>query len=273
MNSASIVYNFITKELRFMIKGNPEEIITKCYKNTIPQDLEKVISLNRKNGFIILVCATKQLNIDNYDENDELENYIEDLTFLGFLTLKINIKENVRNSINELKKFNENFLIISGDNEYNCVSSGFQSQIIENKNIFILDKEENSKIYIKKIYSIKNKSEKEEGTENDKFSKFNPNTGCQKISIENNRVATENIKDKSKNYLYKNKNSLVEKEEKNLIKNENIYILELNNLGDLELDQGKIGKKITGQKRKKNRQNKDFYIGNSEYEGIITKGK
>ena len=273
LNSASIVYNFITKELRFMIKGNPEEIITRCYKNTLPQDFEKVISLNRKNGFIILVCATKKLDINNYDENDELENYLEDLTFLGFLTLKINIKENVRNSIDELKKFNENFLIISGDNEYNCLSTGFQSQIIENKNIFILDKEDNSKISIKKIYSIKSNNEKEEEKEKDKISKFSRITGYSKITTENSGVTTENIKDTSKNYSYITKNSLLVKPEKGIIKNDDIYLPELNNLGDLDMVLEKRGKKVNEQKGKRNRPNKDLIIGNSEYERIITTGK
>ena len=198
-----------------------------------------------------------------------LDNYLEDLTFLGFLTLKNNIKENVRNSINELKKFNENFLIISGDNEYNCLSTGFQSQIIENKNIFILDKEDNSKISIKKIYSNKSNNEKEKGK--DKVSKFSRITGS-KITTENSGVTTENIKD-SKNYSYITKNSLLVKAEKNIIKNDDIYLPELNNLDDLDMVLEKRGKKINEEKGKRNRPNKDLFIGNSEYERIITTGK
>ena len=65
LNSAAIVYNFLTKELRFMIKCIPEKIINKCNKNSIPKNYEKIFSLYRKNGFIILVCATKKLEGDS----------------------------------------------------------------------------------------------------------------------------------------------------------------------------------------------------------------
>ena len=44
--SIQMSYDFLTKELRFMIKGNPEEIINKCDKDSLPQDFEKIISIN-----------------------------------------------------------------------------------------------------------------------------------------------------------------------------------------------------------------------------------
>ena len=196
-NSAAIVYNFLTKELRFMIKGYPEEIINKCNKDSLPENFEKIISINRKNGFIILVCAVKKIEIDEYNDTNELEDYLYDLTFCGFITLKNNIQDYVKSSIQELKKYNINFLIISGDNEYNCLSTGFNSDIIDNKNIFILDKEENNKITIKKIYSIKYPNViKEEKTNNSKISKY----------IDYFRV---NTKDKKKNFEHDENNNIL----------------------------------------------------------------
>ena len=196
-NSAAIVYNFLTKELRFMIKGYPEEIINKCNKDSLPENFEKIISINRKNGFIILVCAVKKIEIDEYNDTNELEDYLYDLTFCGFITLKNNIQDYVKSSIQELKKYNINFLIISGDNEYNCLSTGFNSDIIDNKNIFILDKEENNKITIKKIYSFKYPNViKEEKTNNSKISKY----------IDYFRV---NTKDKKKNFEHDENNNIL----------------------------------------------------------------
>ena len=96
-----------------------------------------------------------------------------------------------------MKKYNINFLIISGDNEYNCLSTGFNSDIIDNKNIFILDKEENNKITIKKIYSFKYPNViKEEKTNNSKISKY----------IDYFRV---NTKDKKKNFEHDENNNIL----------------------------------------------------------------
>ncbi len=51
----------------------------------------------------------------------------------------------VKLSIKELNKFNNNLMIVSWDNVYNCLSTGFLSGIIEsNKNVFILDREDNN---------------------------------------------------------------------------------------------------------------------------------
>ena len=63
-NSSSIVYNFMTKELRFMTKGMPEYILDKCDKNSIPENLINTFSFYRRKGLIIIVCASKLINID-----------------------------------------------------------------------------------------------------------------------------------------------------------------------------------------------------------------
>jgi magnesium-transporting ATPase (P-type) len=155
-NSSSIVYNFITKELRFMIKGMPEDILDKCDVNTLPDNFNKVISFYRRNGFIIIILASKIINLDEYNDSNSIEDYMDDLTFCGFVTLKNKLKKEVINSIKDLKQFNCNLLISTGDNAYNALSVGFDSNIIENKNIFLFDKNESKdQLNITKIYSIK----------------------------------------------------------------------------------------------------------------------
>jgi magnesium-transporting ATPase (P-type) len=163
----SIVYNFMKKELRFMIKAIPEYLLDKFDMNTLPDNIEDLISLYRKNGLIILFCATKVLNVEEYNDFNNIDYYMNDLTFCGFIALKNTIKNETRAAIEDLKQYDINLIITSGDNINNSLSVGFDSGIIENKNIFIFDKEEeNNKISIRKIYNVKSEKENIEEKEN-----------------------------------------------------------------------------------------------------------
>ena len=166
LNSSEIVYNFITKELRFMTKGIPEDIIEKCDKSTIPDNFDNIISIYRRRGLILIVCASKIISIDDYKESDTIDEYMNNLTFCGFVSLKNKLKKEIINSIKDLSQFDCNFIISTGDNVYNCLPIGFDSTIIGNKNIFSFDKEDKrNKIIISKIYSVKKQNEEEEQDE------------------------------------------------------------------------------------------------------------
>ena len=264
LSSAAIVYNFLTKELRFMMKGIPEEVINKCDKKSVPNDLEKTISFYRKKGLIILICASKLLNTSNYDNNDDinLKEYMEDLTFCGFLTFEIQKKHLIKNAIEELKKFNDNLLIVSGDNEYNCLSAGYNSGIIDNKNIFILDRDEiNDKITIKKISSIfVNKEDEDSKNDNSKLTIYD------QIS----RVGTDISKTEGQIGNYKGNriysNMKVNPKSKELIdKNENALENE-KNLADLKRQSGGY---FQNKRIRMNKKVSDLINENSEIERII----
>ena len=91
-NTSSIVYNFMKKELRFMVKGIPEYIIDKCDNNSLPENFDDIISLYRRNGLIVLVCATKLLSVEDYNELNTIDFYMNDLSFCGFNTIKNKLK-------------------------------------------------------------------------------------------------------------------------------------------------------------------------------------
>ena len=256
--SAAIVYNFFTNELRFMIKGKPEEIINKCENKTIPNNLEKIISFYRKRGYIVLACGSKLLNISNYEDKDEdLEFYMDDLTFCGLLTLENTIKDNVKNSIEVIQKYNDDILIVSGDNEYNCLSIGYRSGIIDDKNIFILDKDEknNGRITITKISSIDIK--KDDESEND-ISKYTANDQLSRIGTSVSKSRAEKNDKENNNYnklMYMKTNKMID---------ETINNIELN---IPDLNKRKINQKNYENKIKK----RDYPIinENSEAESII----
>ena len=154
ISSGSITYNFITKELRYNIKGIPEDILDKCNSNTIPDNFHKIISSIRRKGYIIIICATKKLNIEFYNDYDSEDKYMFNLTFCGFIILKNRLKKEIVNALNDLRLLNCKFIIFTGDGIYNTLSTGFESTILENKDIYLFDKDEiKNRIIIKKIYN------------------------------------------------------------------------------------------------------------------------
>ena len=204
LNSSAIVYNFITKELRFMTKGIPENILDKCDRTTLPDNFYNTISLFRKKGLIIIVCAYKIISLEDYRDSASLDEYMNNLNFCGFISLKNKLKEEVINSIKDLRQFDCKLIISTGDNVFNCLPIGFDSNILENKNVFNFDKEENkNKLVITKIYSVKKESEEEQDdkTQKSSFDKLSRNTLSSKVlsSSMNKTKDTVSIKGKKEN--------------------------------------------------------------------------
>ena len=195
-SSSSITFNFLTKELRFNTKGIPEDILDKCHPFTIPKDFDKILSLYRKKGFIVIICAGRKINMDTYNFNDAEDKYLNDLTFYGFFTLKNNLKSEVVYALNELKLYNCNFIISSGDDIYNTLPVGFESTVLDNKDIYSFDKDDiKNRIIIKKIYT-KNKLGADK---NDKNDDSNLNQSIDIISkFSNNNIPTKSINSKLK---------------------------------------------------------------------------
>ena len=180
LNSSAIVYNFITKELKFMTKGIPEDILDKCDRNTIPDNFDNIISTYRRRGFILIICAYKIINIDNYKDSNTIEEYMNNLIFCGFVSLKNKLKKEIVNTIKDLREFNCKLIISTGDNVYNCLPVAFDSTLIENKNIFALDKDDTkNNITISKIFNLKKEGEdeQEENSVNLSIDKLSKNMG------------------------------------------------------------------------------------------------
>jgi len=268
INSSAIVYNFMKKELRFMVKGMPEDILEKCDKNSLPENLMNTISSFRKNGLIIIICASKLIDIEDYNDLNDYNYYMNDLTFCGFITLKNKFQIKTKYSITELKQLNCHLIINSGDNEYNCLSSGFESGIIDNKNIFSFDIDDNdndNKIIIRKIYSSKIQSEETE--------EIKDNICLDKISqtssiINNNSLSDINPKD----YYFKYNNSFNRSSSKNKkdeckISNSSKEYKENKNFKSPKLKLSIDNKFLKNKLRSKNNKEKSILISeNSEKE-------
>ena len=242
LDSAAIIHNLLTNEIRFMIKGSPEEIIHKCNKLSLPVKIDHLISSYRKRGFIILVCATKYLNILEYNDSDDLEFYMNNLIFCGLLLLENTVISGLKDSIKEIKKYNENILIISGDNEYNCLSTGLNCGLIENKDIFILENEDNIRIAIKKILS-KNVIEDYKINETNDYS----NIGSLINIIDENKLLPNNKNTKNKKSIFSLMN---ESSRQSIIKRQSYY--------NEDKSIKNINKYIKNKNRKETIKDKDF---------------
>jgi magnesium-transporting ATPase (P-type) len=134
--SSAIVYNPKMATLHFMTKGPPEIILPKCITNYLPKDINKILSLYRKSGFINLVLASKKIN--EYKTYGE-EYYMCDLIFCGIIVLQNKLKKDVKKVIQQLQNLNCDIILNTGDNIYNSLSVSYESGIISKKNIYVFD--------------------------------------------------------------------------------------------------------------------------------------
>ena len=137
--SSSIVYNPLIKTLYFMTKGPPEDIIPYCDYNFLPKDINKIITLYRKSGYINLILALKIINECNYDKSLGEDYYMSDLIFCGIIILKNKLKKGVKQVIQQLQNLNCDIILNTGDNIYNSVTVSYESGITSKKNIYVFD--------------------------------------------------------------------------------------------------------------------------------------
>lgn len=137
--SSAIVYNPLTKNLHFMTKGSIEDVIPNCDANFLPKDFSQIISFYRRNGYDILILASKIINKNDYDDSLDEDYYMNNLIFCGIITYKNRLKNEAKQVIPKLKKLNCDIILNTGDNLYNALSASFETGIISTKNVFVFD--------------------------------------------------------------------------------------------------------------------------------------
>lgn len=167
-------------------KGSSEKIKSLCDPKTIPPDHDEVLSYYTYQGMRVISIAYKYLpGVQKSVIMDMKRNEAEQgLTFLGFLILQNNLKEDTTMAINQLKNGNLENIMVTGDNEYTAVSMARKCNLVSNDDstsVFLLKLNENYEL----IYEyVKNIREDEEGDlvislknneENGKFNWSNPN--------------------------------------------------------------------------------------------------
>ena len=168
--------------------------------------------------------------------------------------MKNRLKDAVIYSINELRDYNCNFIISTGDDIYNTLPVGFESTILENKDIYSFEKDEDkNRIIIKKVYNSNDNSyakEKENDNDietNNEYTNVDRNT---RISKNYSRPSDKQI-NSPMGKLKKSK--LSENSESNLSN----YLKAENKLDQFNLDGNNSGiikgnQKVTNNKKSRN---------------------
>ena len=157
---STIVYNTFDNTLRFNIKGSPEEVLIYCNTKTIPNNIKTLLGMYRKEGYRLVVFATKVIDLISYNENNGESAYLSNLTFVGFVTVKNHLKKETKEVVSKLKQMKCELLMCTGDGIFTSLAVGYESKVITDKNIYVFDFDEANQIKITHLY--KNEEEKEE---------------------------------------------------------------------------------------------------------------
>ena len=158
LHIGSIVYNTLDMSLRFNIKGSPEEILSACNPKTIPSTIKSVLGIYRREGYRLVVFASKLIDYASYRDDNTENIYMNNLTFVGFITVKNRLKEETIEVVSQLQKMKCEVLMCTGDGAFTSLAVGYDSKIISDKNIYIFDMDESEQIMITHLY--KNEEDK-----------------------------------------------------------------------------------------------------------------
>jgi len=136
-----IVKNNLDHKYRYFIKGAPEKIIEFCKLDTLPINYIEKLSELTQNGLRVLACATKTLPDEDYRGNEvKRSNFDNNLTFLGLIIFKNELKTDTKLFIKKLRFGNCKLVISTGDNPFTSISVATEATIIKpHNNIYICD--------------------------------------------------------------------------------------------------------------------------------------
>lgn len=142
-------------KVRNLIKGAPEKIIDECkycydingikvpFRNRL--NIKKEINNSTKKGIRVIALATS----NNSNERD-----FKDLTFVGIVMIKDEIRKEAIDGINLMKEAKVNTIIITGDNKDTASNIAKEVGIINNKNDVVITSEELNKMTDNEVKKI-----------------------------------------------------------------------------------------------------------------------
>ncbi|KAJ0171112.1 hypothetical protein K1T71_013311 [Dendrolimus kikuchii] len=124
LQRSSVVVRLLGEDvLRVYCKGAPEMLRTLCRPETVPDNLDEVLSSYAEKGYRVIALSTRMLEATfkqiQVMTRDEVER---DLEFLGLVIMENRLKAATTGIIRELKEANIHVVMITGDNIHTAVS-------------------------------------------------------------------------------------------------------------------------------------------------------
>ncbi|XP_050685597.1 probable cation-transporting ATPase W08D2.5 [Leptidea sinapis] len=109
--------------IRIYCKGAPEMLRKLCIPETVPSNLNEVLSMYAEKGYRVIAMSSRIMQV-TYKQLEKMnrEEVECDLEFLGLVILENRLKPATTSIIQELKEANIHVVMITGDNIHTAVS-------------------------------------------------------------------------------------------------------------------------------------------------------
>lgn len=124
LQRSSVVTRILGENVfRLYCKGAPEMLRTLCRPETVPQNLNEVLSSYAEKGYRVIAASTKIVETTFQQLQKSTREDLEvDLEFLGLVIMENRLKPATTAIIRELKEANIHVVMITGDNIHTAVS-------------------------------------------------------------------------------------------------------------------------------------------------------
>ncbi|CAG5037661.1 unnamed protein product [Parnassius apollo] len=124
LQRSSVVVRLLGEDvLRVYCKGAPEMLRTLCRPETVPDNLNEILSLYAEKGYRVIAMSTKIMEVTFKQLQKMTRDEVEcDLEFLGLVIMENRLKAATTGIIRELKEANIHVVMITGDNVHTAVS-------------------------------------------------------------------------------------------------------------------------------------------------------
>jgi cation-transporting ATPase 13A2 len=139
---AVVVKNMQHNSCHFYLKGATEMVKGLCKPDSLPSNIDSVISHYTRLGYRVMACAAKSLNSIDYDElrASRLEDVESDLSFLGLIILQNKLKPETTPVLETLTNAGLRSVMATGDAALTGISVGRECGMIDlNSNIYFGD--------------------------------------------------------------------------------------------------------------------------------------
>ena len=114
----SVIVKTKQQKIKIFCKGSPETIKLLCKSETISKDYDQILSQYTAQGFRVLGCAYKEIDLGNESDIQFLtrKEAEKELKFIGFFILENKLKNATQKVLFNLSEAKIRSIMVTGDN-------------------------------------------------------------------------------------------------------------------------------------------------------------